>query len=75
MIKAVIFDLDNTLIDFMTMKKLSCDAAVSAMIGAGLNVNKSKAMKELFNLYDKYGLEEKTIFQKLLKASVFSNSY
>ncbi len=67
MIKSVIFDLDNTLIDFMTMKQLSCDAAISAMIGAGLNVNKKKAMKELFSLYDKYGLEEKTIFQKFLK--------
>ena len=67
MIKAVIFDLDNTLIDFMRMKKLSCDAAISAMIGAGLNVSKEKAVKELFALYDKYGLEEKTIFQKFLK--------
>ena len=67
MIKAVIFDLDNTLIDFMTMKKLSCDAAINAMIGAGLNVKKDKAIKELFRLYDKYGLEEKTIFQKFLK--------
>ena len=67
MIKAVIFDLDNTLIDFMTMKKLSCDAAISAMIGAGLNVNKGKAMKDLFKLYDKFGLEEKKIFQKFLR--------
>jgi putative hydrolase of the HAD superfamily len=67
MLKSVIFDLDNTLIDFMTMKKLSCDAAITAMIGAGLNVKKDKAMKELFALYDKYGLEEKTIFQKFLK--------
>ena len=67
MLKAVIFDLDNTLIDFMRMKKLSCDAAITAMIGAGLNVSKDKAMKELFVLYDKYGLEEKTIFQKFLK--------
>ena len=67
MIKAVIFDLDNTLIDFMKMKKLSCESAISAMIDAGLNVNKDKAMKELFSLYDKYGLEEKTIFQKFLK--------
>ena len=67
MIKSVIFDLDNTLIDFMTMKKISCDAAIAAMIGAGLNVDKSKAMKELFSLYDKYGLEEKMIFQKFLK--------
>lgn len=67
MIKAVIFDLDNTLIDFMSMKKLSCDAAISAMIGAGLNVSKELAVKELFILYDKYGLEEKMIFQKFLK--------
>jgi len=67
MIKAVIFDLDNTLIDFMTMKKISCDAAISAMIGAGLNADKKNATEELFKLYDKYGLEEKTIFQKFLK--------
>ena len=67
MIKSVIFDLDNTLIDFMMMKKLSCDAAISAMIGAGLNVDKQKALKELFSLYDKFGYEEKTIFQKFLQ--------
>ena len=67
MIKSVIFDLDNTLIDFMAMKRISCDAAISAMIDAGLNVEKQKATKELFELYDKYGLEEKTIFQKFLK--------
>ena len=67
MIKAVIFDLDNTLIDFMRMKNISCDSAISSMIDAGLNVSKEKATKELFALYDKYGLEEKTIFQKFLK--------
>jgi len=67
MIKAVLFDLDNTLIDFMKMKKHSCSAAIGAMIGAGLNVEHDKAIKMLFGLYDKYGLEEKTIFQKFLK--------
>ena len=67
MIKAVIFDLDNTLIDFMRMKMVSCDAAINAMIGAGLNIERKKALKVLFGLYDKYGLEEKTIFQKFLK--------
>ena len=67
MIKAVIFDLDNTLIDFMKMKKHSCSAAIDAMIGAGLNVEHDKAAKVLFELYDKHGLEEKTIFQKFLK--------
>ena len=30
MIKTIIFDLDNTLIDFMKMKIISCEAAVSA---------------------------------------------
>jgi len=67
MINAVLFDLDNTLVDFMKMKKLSCEAAIDAMIGAGLNVKKEKAFKILFDLYDQYGLEEKTIFQKFLK--------
>ena len=67
MIKSIIFDLDNTLIDFMRMKKLSCDAAITAMIDAGFDVEKEKAIKELFALYDRYGLEEKTIFQKFLK--------
>jgi len=67
MIKAVLFDLDNTLIDFMKMKRLSCSAAIDAMIGAGLNVEHDKAIKVLFELYDKHGLEEKTIFQKFLK--------
>ena len=67
MIKAVIFDLDNTLVNFMKMKMVSCDAAISAMIGSGLEVEREKALKVLFSLYDKYGLEEKTIFQKFLK--------
>jgi len=70
MIKAVLFDLDNTLIDFMQMKRNSCGAAISAMIDAGLKVKKEKALKRLFKLYDKYGLEEKTIFQKFLKGEV-----
>ena len=67
MIKAVIFDLDNTLIDFMKMKNISCDAAITAMIGAGLNIDKDNAMKELFSLYDKHGFEDKKVFQRLLK--------
>ena len=67
MIKAVLFDLDNTLIDFLKMKRHSCSAAIDAMIGAGLNVEHDKAFKMLFSLYDEHGLEEKTIFQKFLR--------
>ena len=36
MIKAVIFDLDNTLTDFMRMKESAVEAAVEAMMDAGL---------------------------------------
>ena len=36
MIKAVIFDLDNTLTDFMRMKENAVDAAVDAMVDAGV---------------------------------------
>ena len=67
MIKAVIFDLDNTLIDFMTMKKVCIDAAITAMIGAGLSIEKEKATAMMFKLYDKYGMEDKSIFQRFLK--------
>ena len=71
MIKEIIFDLDNTLIDFLKMKKHSCEAAISAMIDAGLKVKKEKALKLLFELYDKHGLENPRIFQKFLKKTCF----
>jgi putative hydrolase of the HAD superfamily len=67
MIKAVLFDMDNTLIDFMTMKRKCCEAAIDAMIGAGLKLERKKALKILFGLYDRYGIEYQTIFQKFLK--------
>ncbi|MDP3027471.1 MAG: TIGR02253 family HAD-type hydrolase [Nanoarchaeota archaeon] len=66
-IKAILFDIDNTLIDFMQMKRKSCEAAVDAMIGAGLKVKKEEVLKTLYELYDKYGIEYQQIFQKLLK--------
>ena len=67
MIKAIIFDLDNTLIDFMKMKRLSCEAAMDAMISAGLRISKKRGLKILFQLYYKYGLEYQKIFQVFLK--------
>jgi putative hydrolase of the HAD superfamily len=65
-IKAVLFDLDNTLIDFLKMKKMSVEAAITAMIDAGLPMKKEAAMKVLWDLYDKYGIEYSKIFQKFL---------
>ncbi|MAG18265.1 MAG: hypothetical protein CL944_02205 [Candidatus Diapherotrites archaeon] len=65
--KAVLFDLDNTLIDFMRMKKISCEAAISAMVDAGLEMNKDEAYGKLFELYGVHGIEHQEIFQKFLE--------
>jgi HAD superfamily hydrolase (TIGR02253 family) len=67
MIKAVIFDIDNTLIDFMRFKELSCSNAVDAMIDAGLKINKKKALDIIYRLYEKYSMEDPLIFQHFLK--------
>lgn len=67
MLKAIVFDLDNTLIDFMKMKRLSCEAAMDAMVKSGLKISKQKGLKILFQLYSEYGYEYQKIFQVFLK--------
>jgi len=67
MIKAILFDIDNTLIDFMTMKQKSCETAVDAMISSGLKIEKEKAMQEVYQIYDKKGLEYQQVFQEFIK--------
>lgn len=65
--EAVIFDLDNTLIDFMEMKKKSCEAAIEAMRDNGLDMEKEEALDVLYGLYDEHGWEHQRIFQLFLK--------
>lgn len=67
MFKAVIFDLDNTLIDFMKFKEVSCSNAVDAMIDAGLKINKKKGLEIIYSLYDKHTMEDPKIFQRFLE--------
>ena len=67
MIKAVIFDLDNTLLDFMKMKRAAVDAAVDAMIDAGLSFNKDEMIKTIYDIYWKEGIEDQLIFNKALE--------
>jgi len=67
MIRAVLFDLDNTLIDFMAMKRACVDAAISGMRSAGLRTPREKAVRRLFALYYRHGLENQRIFQRFLK--------
>ncbi|MFH1724291.1 MAG: HAD-IA family hydrolase [Elusimicrobiota bacterium] len=67
MIKGVIFDIDNTLTDFMRTKRAAVDAAVEMMIDAGLKAEKSKLVDKMFELYWKEGIEDQKIFDKFLK--------
>jgi len=66
MIKAVIFDIDNTLMDFMRMKRAAVDAAVDAMLDAGLPMKKEKMYESIFETYWKDGIEYQNIFDKVL---------
>ena len=66
MIKAVIFDLDNTLLDFMDMKSKSIDSAVYGMIDAGLNMSVDSAKKEIYRIYDERGIEHQGVFDEFI---------
>ena len=50
MIKAVIFDLDNTLLDFMKMKSSAVNAGILGMIEAGMKVEKEETIKHIFEI-------------------------
>lgn len=67
MIKAVIFDIDNTLTDFMRMKRAAVDAAVDEMIDAGLTIPKQEMIKKIFDVYWAEGIEDQNIFDKVLE--------
>jgi len=66
MIKGVIFDFDNTLMDFMKMKRAAVEAAVDAMIDAGLPYKKSEMSEKIYKVYWKEGIEDQFIFDKVL---------
>ena len=51
-IKGVIFDLDNTLLDFMKMKEFAVKAAVKGMIEAGLLVDEESSYSEIVSIYE-----------------------
>jgi putative hydrolase of the HAD superfamily len=67
MIKAVIFDLDNTLLDFQKMKEYGVRAAIGAMVEAGLDCDEEEAYGYIFEIYHKKGWEYQLIFDDFLK--------
>ena len=66
MIKAIVFDLDNTLLDFMKMKSSSIDAALDGMIKCGMSIDKIKSTKEIYNIYDTRGYEHQEVLTEFI---------
>lgn len=75
MIKAILFDLDDTLRSFMMTKSMACEAAIDSMIESGLKMDREKALDNLFELYKKHGIEDKMIFQKFLRKVIGKIDY
>ncbi len=67
MIQAVIFDLDNTLLDFMNMKTKAVDAAVLGMIEAGLQIDIEVAKNKIFDIYETKGWEYQEVFDDFIQ--------
>ncbi len=67
MIKAVVFDLDNTLMDFMKMKRRSIEEAIPAMIDAGLSITQEEANHVIDDIYKEQGIEYQKVFDVFLQ--------
>jgi putative hydrolase of the HAD superfamily len=67
MIKVVIFDLDNTLTDFMRMKESAVVAAVEGMVDAGLRFPPERIKEKVYEVYDREGIEFQGVFDVVLQ--------
>ena len=66
MIKAIVFDLDNTLVDFMAMKGQAIDAAIDAMLDAGIDLERDEVKARINAIYKKEGIEYQQVFDDLI---------
>jgi putative hydrolase of the HAD superfamily len=74
-IKAVIFDLDNTLVDFMAMKEAAVVSAITAMIDAGLKTSPAEAKRKIYEIYQEEGIEDQRVFDKFLAKEIGKIDY
>jgi len=69
-IKAIIFDLDNTLTDFMKMKADAVNAAIDGMIDAGLGLPREEVRARIDAIYKEQGMEYQQVFDALLESEL-----
>ncbi len=67
MLRAIVFDLDNTLMDFMKMKELGVQGAVAAMVDAGLDMPAEDAHRRIYEIYKVEGIEYQRVFDAFLQ--------
>lgn len=67
MIRAIVFDLDNTLTDFMRMKEAAINAAIDGMIDAGFRLSRAELRERVDSIYREQGLEFQRVFDELLQ--------
>ncbi len=67
MLKAIVFDLDNTLVNFWVFKKEASAEAAKAMVGAGLPMSAERAEALIFNIYKTHGVEYQQTFSEVIK--------
>jgi putative hydrolase of the HAD superfamily len=70
MIRALLFDLDNTLTDFMKMKEVAIEAAVEGMVDMGLPLAPAEAKKRIYSIYDREGIEYQLVFDRFLQETM-----
>ncbi len=66
MIRAIIFDLDNSVIDFLSFKVETAKAAASAMVKQGLPISEVSAYGKIFSIYEKEGLDYQKTFHDVI---------
>ena len=69
-IKGVVFDLDNTLLDFMQMKEFAVKAAIKGMIEAGLQVDEEISYSEIIAIYEEFGWENQQVFNVFIEKQI-----
>jgi putative hydrolase of the HAD superfamily len=66
-IRAIVFDLDNTLTDFMKMKEAAINGAIDGMIDAGFALPREQLRQRVDAVYSERGLEFQRVFDELLE--------
>ena len=66
MLKAILFDLDNTLLDFSGFKRETARAAAEMMRKQGWSMSVDGTVKRIFKIYKKEGIEYQKTFADLV---------